>query len=64
VKVQGQEKIVRLNEVKDLLLRSLLKNSEMLRLVTGHDFSRADKTNQINGALAPAGRFSHQLHSI
>jgi hypothetical protein len=26
-------------------------------LVTGHDFSRADKANQIDGALAPEGNF-------
>jgi hypothetical protein len=28
-----------------------LKNPEPERFVTGHDFSRADKGNQINGAL-------------
>jgi len=32
-------------------LRNLLKNSEMPRLVTGPDFSRANKSNKINGAL-------------
>ena len=31
--------------------RNLLKYSKCLRFVTGHDFSRADKSNQINGAL-------------
>jgi hypothetical protein len=35
--------------------KSLLKNPQMERFVTGHDFSRADKANQINGALAPVG---------
>jgi hypothetical protein len=42
----------------------LLKNSEPNRSVTGHDFSRADKVNQINRALAPAGRLPRQLRSI
>ena len=27
-------------------------------LVTGHDFSRADKANKMNGALAPADALS------
>ena len=34
--------------------KSLLKNPQTYRFVTGHDFSRADKANQINRALAPA----------
>jgi len=32
----------------------LLKNSDMPRFVTWHDFSRADKENQINRALLAA----------
>jgi hypothetical protein len=33
---------------------SLVKNQEPKRYVTGHDFSRADKADQINRALETA----------
>jgi hypothetical protein len=42
------------SESKTLRGESLLKNPQTYRFVTGHDFSRADKANQINRALAPA----------
>jgi hypothetical protein len=42
----------------------LLKNPVPKGFVSGHDFSRADKVNQINGALAPAGCLPRQFHSI
>jgi hypothetical protein len=32
--------------------------------VKGHDFSRADKANQINRALAPEGSWLHQISEI
>jgi hypothetical protein len=41
--------------------KSLLKKPEPKRFVTGHDFSRADNANQINWALAPAGRLPRRL---
>ena len=44
-------------------LRNLLKNSEIPRFVKGHDFSRANKANQISGALAPEGCLPCQLSS-
>jgi hypothetical protein len=31
---------------------------------TGHDFSRADKANQINRTLAPEGSFMGDSHQI
>jgi hypothetical protein len=42
----------------------LLKKPVPDGFVTGHDFSRADKANQINWALAPAGCLARRLHSI
>ena len=39
-------------------LHSLVKNSFYAGFVSGHDFSRAEKANKMNRALAPAGRFS------
>ena len=38
-------------------LHRLRKNSMQIGFVTGHDFSRADKANIMNRALAPAGSF-------
>jgi hypothetical protein len=32
--------------------------------VTGHDFSRADKANQYDWALAPAGHCIHRFSAI
>jgi len=39
----------------DLFTPLIQRAAELTGLVKGHDFSRADKTNQIYGALAPAG---------
>ena len=44
--------------------KNLLKYLKCLRLVTGHDFSRADKSNQINRALAPEGRWRCKFRTI
>jgi hypothetical protein len=38
----------------------LRKNSTSFGFVTGHDFSRADKANKMNRALAPAKAYSLQ----
>jgi hypothetical protein len=35
--------------------QELADNQEQQSFVNGHDFSRANKADQINGALAPAG---------
>jgi hypothetical protein len=40
----------------------LRKNSFWSGFVTGHDFSRADKANKMNGALAPAA--AHSSNSL
>jgi hypothetical protein len=44
--------------------RSFLKKPDPDGFVTGHHLSRADKANQINWALAPAGCLARRLHSI
>jgi hypothetical protein len=38
------------NDIYSKAVKSLLKYTELKRFVTGHDFSRADKANQINRA--------------
>jgi hypothetical protein len=42
----------------------LLKNPKALCFVKGHDFSRADKANQINRASAPEGSLACQFRLI